>query len=243
MSELYLTDGTDRLDLLAANRGAKGGVAVVGMRLAHLDRTTGRAVESYDLAITAPTQGESIRYQQALVRRFEQARNYFADQAETPVWLVSRAQEESGARHAVIYDGFPDDYGDIYGQPFGGGQRATYTLTLQLERGPWLANPPLVPALASLTNATRWTPTGTAWASLLATTSNATYSFTNTTTGLCNDDAWAWAYSEDDGAHWTSFSTSENPSQTFADNSDRLIRLTATCTASSVSDDVIKAIP
>lgn len=242
MSELYLTDGSDRLDLLAANRGAKGGVAVTGMRLANLDRATGRAIESYDLAITAPTQGESIRYQQGLVRLLEHARDYFADQSETPVWLVSRAYEEGAARYAVIYGGSPDDYGDIYGQPFSG-QRATYALTLQLERGPWLANPPLVPALATASNASRWSPAGTAWAALEATTSNSTYTFTNTTTGLCTDDAWEWEYSEDDGDNWTQFSTSENPSHTFADNSPRLIRLTATCTTEVEEDDVIKAIP
>lgn len=240
MSELYLTNGTDRLDLLAANRGAKGGVAVMSMRLANWDRTTGRAVETYELAITAPTQSESIRYQQALVRFCRRAHDYFADQADTPVWLVSRTREEAGTRYAVVYSGGADDYGDVYGQPFGR-DRATYEITLQLERGPWLANPPLTPRLTALSNGQGWTPASAAWSAVASTVTGNAYVFTNTTSGDCVDDDWSWEYYN--GTTWVEFATTENPSYTFAAAGPRLVRLTATCTAEVESDIETKEVP
>lgn len=165
-AELYLTDGTEKVNLLGANQAGHG----IGLAKVRFTRPTRQqsnvfiqeydtVEESYALKIIGLTQDNVIAYQRSLDTMLEKARNYFVSEGEFGlVWLVSRAASESNTRYAVVYGGQTQDYPDVYDQPFAttGNMPVMSDLDLALTRGVWLANPPLSPACHPITNGVNW---------------------------------------------------------------------------------------
>lgn len=173
-AELYLTDGTTKIDLLGANRNGVG-IALNSMRLSRAQREPsgafrqayGAVNESYELKITDRGHDAVAQRQQQLDRMLEQAANYFTSNVENGlVWLCARTADESNPRYAVVYGGTIESYGDVYNQPFAGGKVATINeLTLGLERSTWQANPPLSPACVPLSTDVLYNPNLATWSS------------------------------------------------------------------------------
>lgn len=161
-AEFYITNGTDKLDLLGAARQGGDGIKVEKARFRRPDRDAESifnleykpVAESYSFLVAGDTQDIAISYLRALDKLLLQAENYFLNNFETTiVWLVSRASNETKPRYAVIYLGNVPEYADIYAQPFvvDAGKAILEDLTLNLQRGVWLSNPPLSPSAEVLT--------------------------------------------------------------------------------------------
>ncbi len=175
LAELYLTDGTKIVNLLQGNyKGA--GIGLNKLRLSRPARDTGgtfdryyeNVEEVYGLTIGGKNQDEAIASQRALDGILEQAANYFESDGETGlVWLVSRAQNETSTRYAVIFGGKLNDYPSPYDQPFtvAAGPVAYSDLDLAITRGPWLSTPPTAPACAIINNSVNWQDYTIAWVS------------------------------------------------------------------------------
>jgi len=178
-SELYLTDGTTKLDLLGANRSSNGvGIAVRRMILSRpsrqpsgmLQQPYGAVTETYDMSIVGYSPNDVAARQQLLDRWLEQARNYFESNSEINIiWLVARALGETNTRYAVVYGGVIESYGDIYSQPFADrGICSLNEITLGLERGTWLGYAPAEPACLAADNTASWNPGSITWTSVRA---------------------------------------------------------------------------
>jgi len=174
-AELYLTDGTTKIDLLGANRNGVG-IALTSMRLSRPQREPsgafrqvyGAVNESYELKITDRGHDAVAQRQQQLDRMLEQAANYFTSNVEDGlVWLCARTADESNPRYALIYGGMIESYDDVYGQPFVGntGMATMNEIALVIERSTWQANPPDAPECVALTNAVEYNPNLTTWSS------------------------------------------------------------------------------
>lgn len=211
LAELYLTDGTQKIDLLGGNRHGIG-VSLTKMILSRPTREPagifrqayGETIETYEIRITDLSHDGLAARQQQVDRMLEMAKNYFETSAEqTLVWLVSRAADEQNPRYAICYDGTLQSYGDIYNEPFSGQDR-TYTLDgliLGISRSTWQANPPPAPACAAATNAVRWNPNTPVWTSVRTLTNVQSLFVTNTSAllaGAANIER-----SGDNGGVWT----------------------------------------
>lgn len=173
-AELYLTDGSTKIDLLGANRNGLG-ISLNRMVLSRVQREPsgafrqayGSVVESYDLRITDWGHDQVAARQQGLDRMLEQARNYVETNAEYRlVWMVARTADETNPRYAVIYGGVIENYGDVYNQPFAGGKVATLSdISIGIERSTWQANPPLSPACVPLNTDVVYNPNLATWSS------------------------------------------------------------------------------
>lgn len=174
-AELYLTDGTTKIDLLGANRNGVG-IALTSMRLSRPQREPsgafrqvyGAVNESYELKITDRGHDAVAQRQQQLDRMLEQAANYFTSNVEDGlVWLCARTADESNPRYALIYGGMIESYDDVYNQPFAGntGMATMNEIALVIERSTWQANPPDAPECVTLTNAVEYNPNLTTWSS------------------------------------------------------------------------------
>ena len=211
-SELYLTDGTTKLDLLGANRSNNSvGIAVRKMILSRPSRESsgifqqpyGSVVETYDLSITGYSPNDVAARQQQLDRWLEQATNYFQSTAEgNLIWLVARALGETNTRYAVIYGGRIESYGDIYSQPFSDrGICSLNDITLGLERGTWLGYAPGEPVCYPLDNTYHWNSSSNAWTSM--TTVTGVQSLFTTAAGTILAGNTAINRSVDQGVGWT----------------------------------------
>lgn len=162
-SELYLTDGTTKIDLLRANRHKfgfglqnyissraqfkNGGVwqdspLAVGRHLA-------QAVETnYNDALTL-----IMRYHshQQVINAFEEfdlliqkAIAYWTTNYQlTPVYLQARARGEQNTRYALVHMAQYSENFNPYHPPYVGGQSVVVNeFVLGIERGPWLQYPP-----------------------------------------------------------------------------------------------------
>lgn len=174
-AELYLTDGTTKIDLLGANRNGVG-IALNSMRLSRAQREPsgafrqayGAVNESYELKITDRGHDAVAQRQQQLDRMLEQAANYFTSNVENGlVWLCARTADESNARYALVYGGMIESYDDVYNQPFVGntGMATLNEITLVIERSTWQANPPDSPECVAITNAVGYNPNLPTWSS------------------------------------------------------------------------------
>lgn len=172
LAELYLTDGSKKINLLGGNYPGKfSGFTLRKMGLSRPQRspsgifrqTYGAVNETYDLMIRGYTADEVAAYQQELDRWLEQAQNFFESSVEQNlIWLVARVLNESNYRYAVVYSGVVETYGDVYGQPFMGTRIYTLNeITLGLERSTWLGNPPYEPSCVPIHNIVSWNPNAT----------------------------------------------------------------------------------
>lgn len=187
---LYLTDGVDRLDLLDPRAGFllcgwrpavaqyKGGGQFADSALAHGRRLVSKrfanAIEVMELSAQAKDQDELIAYTADLLRWLEAAASYWTSRwATRPVYLVARSAFEENARYAIIHMGSVPELENVYGQPFltspgyrsarGAARPGFERITLRLERGPWLDNPPGQGSCVEVSALRSWTVAG--WAS------------------------------------------------------------------------------
>lgn len=211
-AELYLTNGTDKIDFLGGNRN-RWGLSLVRMKLSRPQREPsgvfrqayGSVMETYELQIVDLNQDGIAGRQQQLDRMIEQAKNYFEGNAEGQlVWMVSRASNEANTRYAVIYGGMFENYNDIYNQPFnaGNGNSVMDEITLVLERSTWQANPPDSPECLPLYNDITWNPNLATWSSNRSL--NNVQSLFTTAAGTILAGAAVIERSIDSGASWTS---------------------------------------
>ena len=176
LAELYLTDGENKLDLLAANKSDNpSGIALRKMNLSRPQRTPsglfrqtyGQVLETYDISIHGYSPDQVAAYQQNLDRWLEQAQNYFESNTEQRlIWLVARTLQETNYRYAVIYGGSIESYGDVYSQPFAGNSiHSMGDIVLGLDRSTWLGNPPYEPSCLPVHNVVSWNPNSTSLSS------------------------------------------------------------------------------
>lgn len=160
-AEFYITNGTDKIDLLGAGRQGGEGIKIEKARFRRPDRDTESifnteykpVTEAYSFMVAGATQDIAIAYIRQLDQMLLQAENYFLNNYETQiVWLCSRASKESNPRYAVVYMGNIPEYADIYQQPFmsADGKAIADDLTLNIQRGIWLSAPPLTPTAKTL---------------------------------------------------------------------------------------------
>lgn len=158
-SELILTDGTIKIDLLSANKngwgwgvtsyiparaGYKGGGVwrdsplAVGRQLAQGIRT------NFNDALTLNL---SYRSQREIVYAFEEldllleksAAYWLTTWQQTPVYIQAQAHGESARRYALVYQATFDRYFDTYNMPYlTPGRPAVAEVILGIERGPWM---------------------------------------------------------------------------------------------------------
>lgn len=211
-AELYLTDGTTKIDFLGGNRSGKG-ITLTRMRLSRPQREPsgafrqayGSVMETYELQIVDLTQDSVAGRQQQLDRMLEQAKNYFENNAETNlVWLVARTSTEANTRYAVVYGGVYESYNDTFNQPFHGGNGMTVMdeISLVLERSTWQGNPPLEPECLEVDNTVAWNSNLTTWSSNR--TLNNVQSLFTTAAGTVLAGAAAIERTTNSGSSWTS---------------------------------------
>lgn len=178
-SELILTDGAQRLDLLGGNRTGKGftlkqytpgrlqaksgGVWAnnplgPGRRLKQ--RAPGNVADALELEINYPTPEEIIQALEALDTLLEKALAYWDTNWQSePVWLEAAATGEVNKRYALIYgvagDNYPDPYQPNYATEMNGQKRrhSLSALSIALERSAWMANAPGVATALAVSNA------------------------------------------------------------------------------------------
>lgn len=163
LSELILTDGITKIDLLGGNKngagfsliryipgrpGLKGGGVwqdsplaigrqlVAGVRTNITDALTLRiAYPSHDSIITASNDFDEL---------IEKAIAYWATTwQQTPVYLQAQAHGENAKRYALVRHAQYDSYFDPYAQPYiSAGMHTTEEFILGIERDLWLEFPP-----------------------------------------------------------------------------------------------------
>lgn len=162
--EFAITDGTNTIDLLAANRTGKGfgvqryipgrpqlkngGVwrdssTESGRQLAFgVDTNINDAVT---LTCSASSQNLIIEAFEELDLLLEKTRAYWeTNWQQTPVYLRARAKGETTTRYALIFYAKYDEYFDPYGQLYAGAgfNVVTEEFILGIEHGLWLDLPP-----------------------------------------------------------------------------------------------------
>lgn len=159
-TELAITDGTTRIDLLAANKRGKGfalkqytmgragfkgngtwqdSPVATGRQLAGGVKTN--YADALTLEIAYPSHGEIILAYETLDGFLDKAVAYWTTTwQQTPVYLISRAAGENNSRYALLHNGIFDTYFDPYHQPYvtSGNMHSTGEFILGIERGPWL---------------------------------------------------------------------------------------------------------
>lgn len=212
-AELYITDGSDKIDLLGANRNSSG-IALSEMSLSRTQRdpsgifrqSYGSILETYELRISDWGHDAVARRQQQLDRMLEKAQNYIETSVEAGlVWLVARTSDETNPRYAVIYSGRIEEYGDVYSQPFAGRISTTASITLGLERSTWQANPPLEPACVPASNDVTYNPNLATWSSVRSLTN--VQSLFRTNSGAILAASNLIDRSTDSGGSWTTEQT------------------------------------
>lgn len=158
-SELFLTDGETRIDLMGANRRGSGFVLVnyvmgrpgfkgggvwqdsplaVGRQLAATTRMN--ISEALTLRIAYGLPQNVIQAFEDLDGLIEKAIAYWTTTwQQEPVYLQARAKGESSRRYALVHMAHYDSYFNPHGQAFLGVRRSTTDeFVLGIERGPWL---------------------------------------------------------------------------------------------------------
>lgn len=159
LSELVITDGTNRVSLIAENEGGpffledwtpgspqyKGGGTYSSSSLSDgrvlVDKKFDNVLETFPLKVRADGGTDSIiRTINKLRELLEQATDYWVDRYETTfVWIEAKACGETNKRYAVVhgYSAPNDDnpYGRSFHQP--GGAKLYENFNLTIERGHW----------------------------------------------------------------------------------------------------------
>ena len=165
-AELYLTDGTNRVNLLEANQRGVG-IGVEKVRFSRPQKNTESIFsqryktvqETYAFKVVGMTQDNAIQAIRALEAMLLQGDNYFNTTTEiNPIWLVSRAYKETYRRYALVLGGQIPEYADIYQAPFVTwfGSAVMDELDLQITRTAWMANAPNAPKDITATNLKNW---------------------------------------------------------------------------------------
>lgn len=140
-SELFITDGATRVDLLGANRhsrgfalkaytmgraGFKGGGVwqdsplAEGRQLVAGTRTNWN--DALTLEIAYPSHDEIIQAYEELDSLLELAQLYWKTTwQQTPVYIQARAAGEVNSRYALVHNGIFDEYFDPYHEPYNAG--------------------------------------------------------------------------------------------------------------------------
>lgn len=163
ISELFLTDGTTRIDLMQANRHSygfalkdyvpgrshpkDGGVwadspMAEGRQL--ISTTPTNTTDTLTLCVSYGTHEEIIQAFEEFDLMLDAAADYWTSRHnETPVWVQARARGETNPRYAVVRYADYDENFDPYQEPYLGGHKvSTDDFAFVVERGPWLQFPP-----------------------------------------------------------------------------------------------------
>ena len=155
---LRITDGTTIVDLLSKGYGlhlfdwtpnifsGKGGGVFADSPLADgrqlVDRKFENAIDTLELKVNGHSQDGTILSMRNLRGLLEQGVNYWlADWQVNPVYIEARGPGETNTRYAVIVDYRVPQDDNPYATPFFGSD-AMDDITVVLEHGPWLDNPP-----------------------------------------------------------------------------------------------------
>ena len=157
---LAITDGVTCINLISKNAGlhmtdwlpqpptAKGGGVWQDGQLSDGRRLAvkkwNNVTDSFALAANNTGQNSLIYIMQDLRRLLEKATAYWTNEWQSsPVWIEAVASCETNPRYAIIHDYQLAGESSPYAKPFAGGIRAAFgELTLALEHGPWLSQPP-----------------------------------------------------------------------------------------------------
>ena len=158
---LEITDGTTTIDFLATDSGIflenwipavaqlKGGGTYQDSDIAPesqlIHGVFENTTETFDFTISNRDQDALIRKLQTLLRLLQKARAYWTtEHQDTPVYIVAKSYCETNTRYAIIKNYKFSDINNPYAQPFFSASKlATMaSLSLSLERGHWLSNPP-----------------------------------------------------------------------------------------------------
>lgn len=160
LSVLAITDGTTRVNLLAKTNGfhlsdwppqpptLKGGGVWNDSPLADgrelAVRKWTNATESITLSLNGGTQEQVIRNLQDLLRLLEKAADYWVTEWHNqPVWLEAVSSCETNKRYALVMGYGLTGESNPYAPPFAGDAPPAYeALSLSIEHGPWLSQPP-----------------------------------------------------------------------------------------------------
>lgn len=162
MASLKISDGTTSISLLASNQSGfhlekwrpaivqpkNGGVyrdspIAPGRQLVYA--TDGTANEVFNLKINDYDQDELIVQTQELLRLLLKGRNYGPNNwQDGPVWIEARSACETNTRYALIINFTITELDNPYAAPFFNSEKlaAMDSITLGIERGHWLSNPP-----------------------------------------------------------------------------------------------------
>lgn len=160
LAELYLSDGTEYINLLSSMNGfavqdwrpaapeAKGGGVWQDSPLSEsrrlVARQYGNAFENFTLAGRGGTADLLIQESQRIRRLLEKAVSYWtSDWQDAPVYLLARGVNETNVRYCLLYDYRAPGDGNPFASPFTGPDAAIFTeWSLILERGHWTETPP-----------------------------------------------------------------------------------------------------
>lgn len=160
LSVLAITDGTTRVNLLAKTSGfhlsdwppqppaLKGGGVWNDSPLADgrelAVRKWTNATESITLSLNGGTQEQVIRNLQDLRRLLEKAVDYWVTEWQSqPVWLEAVSSCETNKRYAIVMWYSLTGESNPHAPPFAGDAPPAYeALSLSIEHGPWLSQPP-----------------------------------------------------------------------------------------------------
>lgn len=164
-SEFILTDGTTKIDFLALNHQAKGGIGIdsyvpgrsqpknggvwqdstlaPGRRLVY--QTFANVVDTLNIKIAHRSPESLVVAQEELDILLNKALAYWTvEWQDEPVYIQTQAHGETSRRYALVYGVTMGEYQDPYNEPMAGPgpARVAANLTLGIERSPWLGNPP-----------------------------------------------------------------------------------------------------
>lgn len=160
LAELFLTDGTTYLNLIATQNGfalqnwnpaapeAKGGGVWQDSPLSEnrrlVARQYGNVIESMTLAGRGGKPDLLIYQAQEIRRMLEKAVSYWTSEWQnTAVYLIARGVGETNVRYALLYDYRAPGDGNPFASPFTGPDAAIFgEWPLILERGHWAETPP-----------------------------------------------------------------------------------------------------
>jgi len=110
-----------------------------------VDAKWSNVIETFDLKAKGLTQDHLTTKMQDIRRIVTKAVQYWAtDWATTPVWIEAKSSNETNTRYSIIHNGTIAEDNNPWGMPFLQQDKSAVMdqLSLVLERGQWLANPP-----------------------------------------------------------------------------------------------------
>lgn len=131
-----------------------------GRRLTN--RIFGNAIEVFELKVKGYNQNDLFQYTHEYFTWQEEAADFWvSDWGTIPVYLVAKGPRESNPRYAVIYAMSVPELDNPYAQPVHNIHNSVIEqLTLRLERGDWMSQPPGQSECVAISSARSWTIAG-----------------------------------------------------------------------------------